>query len=764
MKPRLKENRNALPRDAGADRCPTDPFATLPGNRSRRRQGALPLMIPVIPLLLGIPAAAFAAPSGQPTDAVVEEIVVVANKQERSIREVAANVTVISRADLDSELAVSLSDALRYTPGIEFESAGSRFGAESINIRGIGGNRVAVLLDGVPLSDQFDIGSFSNATRDFVDAGFLRGIEILHGPASALYGSSAIGGVVAIRTPDPADIAGDSGRGGQLSGTWRDADGSLHGTGMYALGDSGAGLLLGLSLREGHEYDAAAVDVNLDTRDYERASALVRFVGDTPSGNTWKLAYARQETEVRSDLQSMLGSGRFRSTTALEGDDRYRMDLASAEYHFGDADGWVDDGVLRGYFQAASVDQSTLDERGLASRPVSIDRYFRFEQDIAGAELNLQKILAAAGAEHRLGFGLEYRDRRTEEYRDGLETGIDDGVQTSVLLGEAFPLRDFPISRSVEWGAYLEDSVSAGDWTVIAALRADTYDLDPRLDPMYVEDYPFADVVSVSESDVSPKLGVVYRLSDRADVYIQYAHGFRAPPYEDANIGLEIPVFNFRAIPNPDLRSETSDGYDVGLRWSGAGTRLHVGVFRTDYEDFIESRVRLGIDPDSGRLLFQSQNVNEAVIEGIEAGWQFRLPGPLDALTTDGSFYLARGENRDTGMPLNSVGPAQAVFGVDWASDDGARLLRLRATATAAWDERDERTGELFKPPGHAVFDLFFAQRLGNRTTLRAGVLNLLDRQYWSWSDVGGLSPDDPVIPYLSRPGRSVTVGLDMNW
>jgi hemoglobin/transferrin/lactoferrin receptor protein len=48
--------------------------------------------------------------------------------------------------------------------------------------------------------------------------------------------------------------------------------------------------------------------------------------------------------------------------------------------------------------------------------------------------------------------------------------------------------------------------------------------------------------------------------------------------------------------------------------------------------------------------------------------------------------------------------------------------------------------------------------------TLRGGVLNLTNRTYWSWTDVRGLSPDDPAIPYLSRPGRSYSLGLEMNW
>lgn len=172
-------------------------------------------------VLLGLGSGAFApailaaSPENEVGEVPIDEIVVVANRNERSIRDVAANVTVLSEEEFDLELATSISDVLRYTPGIDYEGAGTRFGTEGFNIRGIGGNRVALLIDGIPLSDQFDVGSFSNATRDFVDAGFVQRAEVLHGPASALYGSSAIGGVVAMQTPDPAYLAGQSGSGGK---------------------------------------------------------------------------------------------------------------------------------------------------------------------------------------------------------------------------------------------------------------------------------------------------------------------------------------------------------------------------------------------------------------------------------------------------------------------------------------------------------------------------------------------------------------------
>ncbi|MCP5093791.1 MAG: TonB-dependent receptor [Gammaproteobacteria bacterium] len=695
--------------------------------------------------------------------ALVDQIVVVAHKDERSIREIAANVTVLSRAELNNELATSIADVFRYIPGVDYEAAGTRFGTEGINIRGIGGNRVAILVDGVPLSDQFDTGSFSNATRDFIDAGLVQDIEVLHGPASALYGSAAIGGVVAVRTPDPGDLVADNGIGGDFLGTWRDADQSKHAQAMFGLGDRSLGLMAGFSWRDGEQLDSAAAPDSQDTRNYERQTAMIKFVADDPWGQSWRASFIHQDSHTLSDLNSMLGAGRYRSTTALEGDDTYQMDVINLAYEFGTSDGFIDSGIVRAFYEVADIEQQTLDERAAARTPLSIDRYFSYEQEIRGLELNLWKDITAGTLSHRLGVGLEYRDRDTEEYRDGLSTDLASGTQTNVLLGEVFPLRDFPVSKTTETAAFIEDTISVGDWTVVAAIRADRFDLSPRPDAIYLEDYPGYETVSLDESDVSPKLGVIYSVMPGTDLYAQYSHGFRAPPYSDANISLELPFFGYRAIPNPNLKSESSDGFDIGFRWHGVRSSARISIFRTEYEDFIESKINLGLDPVSGFTLFQSQNISATKIEGVEAGWTSRF-GENESFGFDGSAYYARGDNIDNGEALNSVGPAQAVAGFSWYSADETRQLRVKGTFTDAYDRRDESRGELFKPAGHAVFDLYLTQALGARAVVRAGLHNLTNRTYWTWSDVRGLSPNDPILPYLAQAGRSASFSLNVVW
>ena len=712
--------------------------------------------------LVAVPAVSAAGDA--PVEETIEQVVVVAHKDERSIRDVAANVTVLSRGELNAEFATSIGDAFRYIPGVNHEGAGTRFGTEGINIRGIGGNRVAILVDGVPLADQFDTGSFSNATRDFIDAGLIQDIEILHGPASALYGSSAIGGVVAVRTPDPSDIARRGRFGGEFLGTWRATDNSAHGQAIVALDDKSFGLLAGYSWRGGEQVDSAAAVDSLDTRDYERETSLLKLVVDNRFGHSFRTSFMRQEGRTLSDLSSVLGAGRYRSTTKLEGDDRQHLDVVSVAYEFGSPESWIDSGVLRGFREQADIDQYTLDERALARTPVSINRLFSYDQEIRGLELNLWKDFPGGRITHRVGLGVEYRDRRTEEFRDGLSTDLATGEHSSILLGEVFPLRDFPISDTIETAAFIEDTISIGDnWMIIAGIRADRYQLKPDVDAMYLADYPGYETTRLDESDVSPKLGVIYSITPGIDAYVQYSHGFRAPPYSDANVSLELPLFGVRAVPNPGLKSESSDGFDIGLRWFGVRSTARISAFRTNYSDFIETKVNIGIDPASGFVLFQSQNIADTVIEGFEAGWNIRF-GRLEQFALDGSAYYARGDNEITGQPINSVGPAQAVVGFSWLSASESRQLRLKSRFTAAFDRLDESAGELFAPPGHAVFDLYLTQEIGNNAVVRAGVHNLTDRTYWNWSDVRGLSPDDPILPYLAQAGRAASLSLQLVW
>ena len=169
------------------------------------------------------------------------------------------------------------------------------------------------------------------------------------------------------------------------------------------------------------------------------------------------------------------------------------------------------------------------------------------------------------------------------------------------------------------------------------------------------------------------------------------------------------------------------EGWEAGIRANARGAWLSVAGFWTDYEDFIVSLVPLGPDPETGTLLFQSQNVARARIRGVEfeSGLPLGLLSPrLDAFGAGLSGYWARGEDRRGGGSLDDVGPASALAFVDWASASGHWSWRL-STLVARGKVRGDDAAAWFRVPGHGVVDLVAAWRAGDRLTVRAGVFNL---------------------------------------
>ncbi|HET9865180.1 MAG TPA: TonB-dependent receptor plug domain-containing protein, partial [Steroidobacteraceae bacterium] len=130
-------------------------------------------------------------------DPSLTEVTVSATKIATPLLEVPATVTVLASDDVERRLDGDIRDLVRYEPNVSVRNRPDRFALADFNIRGIEGNRVLIEIDNVRVPDTFSIGSYSNATRDGVDIDLLKRFEIVRGSASSLYGSDAIGGVVA---------------------------------------------------------------------------------------------------------------------------------------------------------------------------------------------------------------------------------------------------------------------------------------------------------------------------------------------------------------------------------------------------------------------------------------------------------------------------------------------------------------------------------------------------------------------------------------
>ena len=698
------------------------------------------------------------------------ETVMVIGRIARPLAATEASVTLIDATRIEQLQAQDLRDLIRLEPGVSVRGDAARFGDESITIRGIGGNRVRIETDGVPRPSAFAIGSFANAGRSLADLDFVRKIEILKGPASATYGSAAIGGIVSVSTLNPIDMLADERR-FALRSRWRFSsdDHSGHGSALAAGRMAGAEWLVGVLHRESQELQNEWIELDANPQRRRTDHWLAKLVfGEmsNPLGITASGADRRSRTQVESVV---LQPGRFANTIGMLGDDRGR------EFSLALDQTLLDVGPFRqvewsAHSQRTSVQQLTFEtRRAVAPRTpaLQLDRQFRYEAREFGTRVTAAIDHDWGPFTHRWAWGADYSQQDIDERRNGLQTTLPSGPTSTTILGEVFPLRDFPLSRVIEAGMFAFDEIQreGSRWTWSPALRIDHHRLTPTLDAIYLADNPTQTPVAVRNTSVSPRIGVSYRWADELSIFGQYTHGFRSPPFEDVNIGLDLPQFRTRAIPNPGLRPEKSDHFEVGLRSAHSRISGSASVFLARYRDFIESKVSLGIDPASGYLIFQSQNRARARIWGAEMS----LRAPLGSNTGEASRWNAtlaaartRGDDTATGRPLNSIDPARASLGLEYAHPEQRWRIEAALTLVAAQRRIDESAGPLARSGGFATVDVLGGWKLRDDVHVQAAVFNLLDRRYVEWSDIRGRAANDPSLDLYTRPGRSVTVSVTL--
>lgn len=706
------------------------------------------------------------------------EISVTATRTRRETDEVPATVSVIDETAIEHDLTQNIKDLIRYEPGVSVPASPARFGNSGYNIRGVEGNRVLIQIDGVRIPETFSFGSFSNAGRDLVDLDSLKTVEILRGPSSTLYGSDALGGVVSYFTKDPADYLKQTGGKpyADLKATYASViDGRKEGFTLAG----GQGVVQGLLQyvrRDGHEPDnkgendaANIVRTTPNPQDTQGNNWLGKLAFQPDSGNIFKITLDSLDDNVATNVLSSIGTRvtPTRTTTGLRGDDTNRRNRLSLEHQYRNANGkWFQSARWHIYGQDGKVLQHTAENQfnsaGAGSNRLRV-RDFTFEQKALGGGLQLESNWQSGEAVHRLIYGLDVWETKTSEQRDGVEFNLTAGTSTKVVGPDSFPVRDFPESDTLQAGLFVQDEIALRDgrFNVIPGLRYDYYKLTPRPDNIFTKDNPGITPVSIKDSALSPKFGAIYKLDNGMSLYGQYAHGFRAPPYSDANIGFTNLLFGYTTIPNPDLKSETSKGIELGLRGKSDRGTFGVALFDNRYKDFIDSLHQLTCPGDPkcvpGLITFQSINLNKVRIFGLEVKGSWKLDRTL---ALKGGFAYAHGDNQQTDQPLNSIDPIKLVAGLQYTQPGDRFGGEIATTLVAAKDRVDTSTGNLFKSPGYGLVDVFGRYNFSRQAALNFGVFNLLDKKYWHWSDVRGQLATDATLDRFTQPGRNASASF----
>ncbi|EMB7466773.1 TonB-dependent hemoglobin/transferrin/lactoferrin family receptor [Salmonella enterica] len=615
--------------------------------------------------------------------ATADTLTVTATGNPRSAFEAPMMVSVIDTADPENQTAASAADLLHSVPGITLSGTG-RTNGQDVNLRGYDRRGVLVLVDGV--RQGTDTGHLNST---FLDPALIKRVEIVRGPSALLYGSGALGGVIAYNTVNASDLLMESRQYGfRVFGTGGTGDHSL-GMGASAFGrtDNLDGLIAWSSrdrgdLRQG-DGSTAPNDESINnmlakgTWKIDGAQAL--------SGSLRYYNNAAQEPKNPQEVAATSASNPMTDRSTIQRDMQLSYKLAPQGNDWLSAESTV-------YWSEARINAQNLDNTN----------EYREQTTKGGKVENRSRLFTDSFASHLLTYGGEYY--RQEQKPGGATTGFPEAKIdfSSGWLQDEITLRNLPV-------------------TLLGGTRYDNYRGSSD---------GYADV---DADKWSSRAGMTISPIDWLMLFGSYAQAFRAPTMgEMYNDSKHFSIGRFYTnywVPNPNLRPETNatQEYGFGLRFdnlmlSDDALEFKASYFDTNAKDYISTTV------DFAARTTMSYNVPNAKIWG----WDVMTKYTADLFSLDLAYNRTRGKNTDTGEYISSINPdtvtsklniplAHSGFSVGWIGTFANRSTHVSSQYT--------------KQPGYAVNDFYVSYQgqqalKGMTTTLVLG--NAFDKAYWS--------------------------------
>lgn len=700
-------------------------------------------------------------------------IVVTATRAPIALEDAPATVSVKSDEEIADELATDIKDLVRFEPGVSVQRQPARFGAalgatgrsgsDGFTIRGIGGNRVLIQVDGVRVPDGFSFGAQSAGRGDYVDIGLVKSVEILRGPASALYGSDGLSGAVSFVTSDPSDIIGnDRNFGGLVRAGYSSDDNEFSETAIVAGRAGTVSAMLAYTRRDFEELEnqgslgtAGGIGSSrtaANPQDGRSNAVLGRIVFEPGGGHILRLTGEYVDTRLATNVLSGR-SATVDSLTALDSGERKRV---TADWSW-NGTGTIESARVALYWQDAFDSQFTDEMRTPAADRTRLNT---FENRVFGAAADARANFATGGIDHGIVFGGDISSTRQRGLRSG----------TVPTPPDVFPTRAFPTTDFTLAGLFLGDEIRIADGalTLYPALRWDHYSLAPKQDALL----PASFVGSAHDgSKLSPKFGAVYKLSETVRLFGNYTHGFKAPSPSQVNQffeNLTSPFFSYRTLANPDLRPETSESFEGGIRIASDYVSGSLTAFKSHYKDFISQEQVGGVGTIANPILFQYINIGRVKVDGVEAKLDLNLPSGFNARAAMAYAQGTTSRPALTDGRLSSIDPLTAVVSVGYREPRnnrfGGQVILTHHSQKGMAESSGVCTGTCYRPDAAFVLDLTAHWRISDTITLRGGVFNLLDRHYALWSDVRGLADTSAVKDAYTRPGRNASASISFRF
>ena len=556
-------------------------------------------MRPIFFLAVLLTALAFPARAQTAPTQVMPDMVITATRLPTPVLDVAAGVTIIDRASMENFGETDLVQALSATPGIRVAQSGGAGGNASVFIRGLNSNQVLVLRDGMPVNDAADSsGAFNFGVDTLAD---VERIEVIRGPMAALYGSGAIAGVINLIT-----------RRGNVDGTQFSA--SLAGGYPSQI----QGNVVATGRQDGWDY--AAVAEGQSQQGFDSVPQRMRIYRDLPQGYqsetfTLNAGYTPQDGTRLSLLlrarSAVFGFNALGSPTFDNDNSTGRADSllgrigATTKFWNGS---W-DSGIFLGRLQEDRSYWETLNPRD-PNLQSNDSRYHAYRTDLQwnntlhlGDHIDVGFLSATD-----LTFGYEH---------------IADAANVQV----ASSFGGFPYAQRAR-ASMDTDAGYSGLQTTIAERLTLTGQL--RQDAV------------LGQTPFTWRTGAVLLLPEiSARLKAAYGTAFRAPSLFD-----RYGVDSFGYHGNPDLRPETSRGWELGLSSDvpvfARADGVSLGL--TYFNNRVQNLIMVQFDP-----VYTSVNIGAAQTQGLEAELTLRPASWIVAMI---AWTYTDARNAVTNAPL----------------------------------------------------------------------------------------------------------------
>lgn len=662
-----------------------------------------------------------------------------AARSDRSLFELPPLGTIIPRVRLDELAPSTTPEALEQEVGVLVQR--TNLGGGSAFIRGLTGNQVLLMVDGIRLNNatyRFGPNQYLNT----IDPGQIERIEIVRGPQSVLFGSDALGGVINVVTRS-AERRGYDYLGGEFVERFTSSDlGSYSRVNVEGTLNRG-GIFAGGSFLNLNDLDAGGRIGRQDFTGYQQYAGDVKFdyLVDRDTLLTVALVHLEQENVPRSDFW------RQATPRSLFFDPQER-DLGYIRWQ-GRGQGLID-----AYMFTASYGR--LKEGSRERNPLSSNtlRVREFDVDSVGMSLVASTDLDWVG---RLTYG-------TDWYHDDVDSFRND---VSLVTGAVTPRLDSPFPNDGFYeslGTFLQWDVDVTDrLTAIAGVRYSHIQIGGTVPLRLTAPIVMGDIGDTYQ-DWTGSVGLSYELLPSLRLVGSIAEGFRAPNLDDtAALG---PTNQGTDVPSTDLNPETSLNYEVGFKLDADRLRGQAFVYWTDLENLIVRAPGTfnglpfldlngnGIQDPGEDDVWQRFNAGQATIQGFETTGEYLLEGGWSLW---GNFSYIYGQNLSDEEPLSRIPPTQGFTGVRWRNPTRTRWFELygwlvrRQDRLSARDVSDPRI-PVDGTGGFGTVNLRGGTTLGRLGRLSLGLENIFDKGY----RVHGSGIDGP--------GITATVGYDRSF